>query len=79
MTRRERMSGVDTAWLRMDRPSNLMMIVAVLVFDRRPDFRRLKRTLGVRLGGYRRFAQKASLDATGGGGKTILRSISIAT
>jgi len=66
MTRRERMSGVDTAWLRMDRPSNLMMIVAVLVFDRRPDFRRLKRTLGVRLGGYRRFTQKASLDATGG-------------
>jgi len=60
------MSGVDTAWLRMDRPSNLMMIVAVLVFDRRPDFRRLKRTLGVRLGGYRRFTQKASLDATGG-------------
>lgn len=66
MARRERMSGVDTAWLRMDRPSNLMMIVAVLVFDRRPDFRRLKRTLGARLSTYRRFRQKAILDATGG-------------
>ena len=66
MARRERMSGVDTAWLRMDRPSNLMMIVAVLVFDRRPDFRRLKRTVGVRLAGYRRFSQTPILDATGG-------------
>jgi len=60
------MSGVDTAWLRMDRPSNLMMIVAVLVLDRRPDFRRLKRTVSARLLGYRRFTQKAVLDATGG-------------
>ena len=66
MARRERMSGVDTAWLRMDRPSNLMMIVAVLVLDRRPDFARLKRTVGARLAGYRRFTQKAILDATGG-------------
>jgi diacylglycerol O-acyltransferase / wax synthase len=66
MARRERMSGVDTAWLRMDRPSNLMMIVAVLVFDRRPDFRRLRRTVGTRLAAYRRFGQKAVLDATGG-------------
>jgi diacylglycerol O-acyltransferase len=66
MTRRERMSGVDTAWLRMDRPSNLMMIVAVLVLDRRPDIRRLRRTLGARLAPYRRFTQKAVLDATGG-------------
>jgi len=66
MARRERMSGVDTAWLRMDRPSNLMMIVAVLVLDRRPDFRRLKRTVAARLAPYRRFTQKATLDASGG-------------
>lgn len=32
MPRRERMSAVDTAWLRMDRPTNLMMIVGVMVF-----------------------------------------------
>ena len=30
---RERMSGVDTAWLRMDSQANLMMIVGVWVFD----------------------------------------------
>jgi hypothetical protein len=65
MARRERMSGVDTAWLRMDRPSNRMMIVAVLVFDRRPEFRRLKRTIDARLAGYRRFRQKVFLDGTG--------------
>ncbi len=65
MAGRERMSGVDTAWLRMDRPSNRMMIVAVLVFDRRPDFRRLKRTIAARLAGYRRFGQKVTVDAKG--------------
>ncbi len=66
MARRERMSGVDTAFLRMDRPWNLMMIVTVLVFDRPLDYRRLKRTIGARLLNYRRFTQRAVLDATGG-------------
>ncbi len=65
MARRERMSGIDTAWLRMDRPSNRMMIVAVLVFDRRPEFRRLKRTIDARLADYRRFRQKVILDSKG--------------
>ena len=30
---RERMSGVDTAWLRMDTQSNLMMIVGVWLVE----------------------------------------------
>ncbi len=30
---RERMSAVDTAWLRMDSDKNLMMIVGVYEFD----------------------------------------------
>ncbi len=29
----ERMSSVDTTWLRMDRPANLMMIVAVWLLE----------------------------------------------
>ena len=33
--KRERMSSVDTAWLRMDRPSNLMVICGVLVLHER--------------------------------------------
>ena len=38
MLRREKMAAVDTAWLRMDRPTNLMMIVGVMVFKQRIDF-----------------------------------------
>ena len=33
MSHSERMSSVDTTWLRMDRPANLMMIVAVWVLE----------------------------------------------
>ena len=32
MARREKISAVDTAWLRMDRPGNLMMICGVMFF-----------------------------------------------
>ena len=31
MAHSERMDPVDTTWLRMDRPTNLMVIVGVLV------------------------------------------------
>jgi D-glycero-alpha-D-manno-heptose-7-phosphate kinase len=34
---RSRISGVDTAWLRMEQPTNLMMIVGVMMFDGRLD------------------------------------------
>jgi len=33
MSRSERMSSVDTTWLRMDRPNNLMLIVAVWMLE----------------------------------------------
>ncbi len=36
----ERMSAVDAAWLRMDRPTNLMMIVGVVVFALKQKKRR---------------------------------------
>ncbi len=66
MLRRERMSAVDTAWLRMDRPTNLMMIVGVMVFDHRMDFDRLRDTVAARLvGRYRRFRQCAVQEVTG--------------
>ncbi|MCC6608825.1 MAG: wax ester/triacylglycerol synthase family O-acyltransferase [Burkholderiales bacterium] len=59
------MSGVDTAWLRMDRPSNRMMIVAVLVFGERLDMRRVRSTVRARLLGYRRFTQRVVADPVG--------------
>ena len=51
----ERMSAVDAAWLRMDRPTNLMMIIGVIVFDSRVDFRRFRRTIGQRFLKFPRF------------------------
>lgn len=65
MSKRERISSVDNAWLRMDRPTNLMMIVGVMIFGGRIDFQRLRQTLDQRLLAYRRFRQKAVPDATG--------------
>ncbi|WP_291984861.1 wax ester/triacylglycerol synthase family O-acyltransferase [Candidatus Accumulibacter sp. ACC007] len=65
MTVRETVSHVDTAWLRMDRPENLMQIVGVMIFVGRIDAARLKRTLAKRLLRYRRFRQIATLDADG--------------
>ena len=65
MSKRERISPVDTAWLRMDRPTNLMMIVGVMIFEDRMDYARLRHTLETRLLSYRRFRQKVEYDATG--------------
>ena len=62
---RERMSSVDTAWLRMDTPTNLMMIVGVMMFDAPMDMARLKRTLTHRLLRYRRFRQRVVQDPSG--------------
>ena len=56
---REAMSRVDTAWLRMERSTNLMMISGVLVFDSPLDVARFKRTLAERFLAFRRFRQRA--------------------
>ena len=62
---RERMSSVDTAWLRMDRPSNLMMIVGIDVFERPVDAKALRRVVRDRLLAYERFRQRVEFDAAG--------------
>ena len=62
--RRERISAVDTAWLRMDRPHNLMMICGVLIFRERLDLARLKRVIGERFLVFRRFRQ-VPVESTG--------------
>ena len=61
----ERMSSVDTAWLRMDRPSNLMMICGVLIFGEHLTLARLKATLSDRFMRFKRFRQRAVQAATG--------------
>jgi WS/DGAT/MGAT family acyltransferase len=49
----------------MEHPTNLMMIVGVMMFDRKVRARDLKRVLKSRWLGFRRFRQKAVLDASG--------------
>jgi WS/DGAT/MGAT family acyltransferase len=57
--RREPMSRVDTAWLRMCRPTNPMMITGVLMFDEPMTLERLKQVTRKRFLAYPRFLQKA--------------------
>lgn len=61
----ERMSKVDTAWLRMDSPSNLMMIVGVWVLRPGITHAALCERVQERLLKYRRFGQKVVEDAAG--------------
>ena len=54
-----RLSSADTAWLHMDRPTNLMVINSVLLFDEPVDWERLKQTTQRRLvDRYPRFRQR---------------------
>ncbi len=63
--RREKMSTVDTAWLRMDSDGNLMMIVAVLMFDKPLDTQRFRHIIQTRLLSYSRFRSRVVHDMTG--------------
>ena len=59
------MSKVDTAWLRMEQPTNLMMINGVIVMGGPVDYERLLEVIERRLLAFRRFRQKAE-DGAGG-------------
>jgi len=61
----ERMSKVDTAWLRMDSASNLMMIVGVWVLQPGVRYADVCTRVQERLLKYRRFGQRVVEDATG--------------
>jgi diacylglycerol O-acyltransferase / wax synthase len=61
--RSERLSNVDTAWLRMEDPTNLMMVTGVLVFDQPLSFERLRATLEQRLLTFDRFRQRVVTTA----------------
>ena len=61
----ERMSRVDTAWLRMDNDVNLMMIVGVWLLTPGVTLQALRERVAAKLLKYDRFRQKAVQDATG--------------
>ena len=44
-----RLSSADTAWLHMDRPTNLMVINSVELFDETPDWERVRQITQTRL------------------------------
>ena len=56
--RREPMSRVDTAWLRMERATNPMMITGVLMFAEPMSLKALKQVVRQRFLSYARFRQK---------------------
>ena len=56
---KEPISKVDTAWLRMEQPTNLMMINGVLTLEGPLDYERLLETIEQRFLTFRRFRQKA--------------------
>src|SRR5215472_12251898 len=64
-SKRESMSSVDVAWLRMDRPSNLMVICGVLVLHERVTIARLRSTIAKRFLRFARFRQRPVPTAGG--------------
>lgn len=59
------MSTVDTAWLRMDSPRNLMVIVGIMQFRTPVAPARLEELIRARMLAHRRFRQKVEPDAPG--------------
>lgn len=57
---REPMSVIDAAWLRMDRPTNLMMICGMMMFDRRVDVHTLREVIASRMLCFHRFLQRVA-------------------
>jgi len=60
----EKMAAVDTTWLRMDQPTNHMIILGVMVLQWPVDIDRLEKQIGERLLSHARFRQR--VDDTSG-------------
>jgi len=65
MVQYERVSPSDTTWLRMDHPTNPMVIVGVLILDHPVDIERLEATMGSRLLKIARLRQRIEEGLTG--------------
>ena len=61
----ERMSAVDTAWLRMDGPASTMMIVSVMTTATPVPAAGMRRVLETRLLCFPRFRKRVETDALG--------------
>ena len=65
MTHSERMSSVDTTWLRMDGPANLMIIVGVWLLGGPVAVEKVEKQIAEGLLSYRRFRQKVDYTPAG--------------
>jgi diacylglycerol O-acyltransferase len=63
--KREPVSKVDTAWLRMEQPTNLMMITGITGLSPDARYEKLLETVQQRFLAFRRFRQKAVLTPSG--------------
>ncbi len=57
-SRKNAFSPVDTAWLRMESPTNLTMVTTISTYDEPLDFERLKATIEYRFLRFKRFRQR---------------------
>ena len=62
---REAMSKVDTAWLRMEQPTNLMMITGVIGLGRKATYGQLVEAISHRFLAFRRFRQRVGSATSG--------------
>ena len=58
MNEQESLSIIDAAWLRMDRPTNLMMICGMMMFADRVELQKLKEVVRTRMLCFHRFRQR---------------------
>ena len=63
--KREAMSKVDTAWLRMEQPTNLMMVTGIIGLGRKASYEQLLATISQRFLAFRRFRQKVATTPSG--------------
>jgi WS/DGAT/MGAT family acyltransferase len=63
MSHSERMSSIDTTWLRMDRPHNLMIIIAVWMLEGPVAVDRLENQIAERQLTYSRYRQKVEFES----------------
>jgi diacylglycerol O-acyltransferase len=63
-------ANVDAAWLRMDDPTNLMVVTGVLIFDTPIEPRTIRDVLGTRLARFPRFTQRI-VEPPGGVGTLL--------
>jgi WS/DGAT/MGAT family acyltransferase len=63
--KREAMSKVDTAWLRMEQPTNLMMVTGIIGLGRKASYEQLVATINERFLAFRRFRQKVATTSSG--------------